>query len=148
MKLTNQEIQLILNTHDALWEAYYNLNDSFQSLEYKGETYPINKPSHQGYASVIIPNDNGTPFLWITQNLNKSSYGTSLIEKHKQEGKQTQLTWIVDTRSGRFRYVSHIYTTKDKDQNLIYGLIESYDSFGTEVLWSTIPSEIPRKAAF
>jgi hypothetical protein len=149
--MTNIEPKIlkeILSVHEALWNALYDFDADFHSLEYQGKTYNIHIPAQRGYASVLLPNSNGTNFLWITQNLNKSSYGSSLIQKHRSENKDTRLTWIVDTRHGQFKYVSHIRTTKDDEGNLVYGVLETYNAYGTECLWSTEEFEISRKSKF
>ena len=67
-----QEVQDILAIHEALWNR-----DKF--VTHRGEKVSTYTPSHEGFTSVILKNSKGKPFQWITQNLNKSTYGTARI---------------------------------------------------------------------
>jgi len=147
MELTSNQIENILTTHNTLWDTLYDDTKQYSQLEYQGNIYDIFIQADRGYASTIIPNAKGIPFLWITQNLHKSTYGSYQIQEAKNKNQDLRITWIVDTRNNRFVYVSNIYT-KYESSNLIYGKIEYYDSLGTGILWSSNPTEIPRKAKF
>lgn len=156
MKLTEQKLNEILMVHNSLWNAVYDVDSSYHTLNYCGQTYTIQKPSpkqvngwdvYPGYASVILPNSKGSKFMWITQNLHKSTYGTLAIKRAQEAGEDHRITWVVDTTNGGFEYRSNIATTT-KEGILISGSIEIYDDLGKEIIWSTNQSYITRKAEF
>jgi hypothetical protein len=148
MSIKQEQVQSVLDVHNALWDAVYDLDSSQHSLIYNGVEYSIKIPAHRGYASVMLPNKNGVQFMWITQNLHKSSYGTMSIANAKARGEEQRITWIVDTRHGKFTYVSNITSTKDSAGNLVDGSIERYDDLGREILWSLNGKLVTRKAQF
>jgi len=148
MSLTNDQALEIIKVHDQLWNAVYDRGVKSYSLTYKDKDYTINIPPHFGYASVLLPNSEGNKFLWITQNLNKSTYGTLAIKSAQDSNNDHRITWIVDTTNGGFRYRSNITTTRDSQNTLIHGAIEIYDSLGKETIWSNNQAIITRKAAF
>ncbi len=148
MKISQQTVDEILTVHDSLWEAVYSIDESTHSLTYKGETYPIQVPQHKGYASVMLPNSTGTRFMWITQNLRKSSYGTMAIERARKNGEDHRLSWILDTSNGGFINRTCILTTRNSNLDLIFGQIEIYDSLGTETVWSLNRALVTRSAEF
>jgi hypothetical protein len=147
MKITDEQANELFKVHDALWNAVYDRDSTIHNLAYKGNDYTIQIANHKGYASVMLPNSKGIKFMWITQNLNKSTYGTLAINKARNENQDHRITWIVDTRNGGFAYRSNI-TTTFKDGQMIYGTIEIYDDFGKKVVWSTNKSFITRQAEF
>ena len=138
----------ILAVHNSLWNALYDFDSDIHSLHYNDIQYNIYLPKHRGYASVNLPNPKGTQFLWITQNLNKSTYGTLQIQKARQRNEDQRITWIVDTSNGQFQYRTSIRTTASDTGELIQGSIDMYDSLGTETVWSTNPLLITQKAKF
>jgi hypothetical protein len=138
----------ILAVHNSLWNALYDFDSDIHSLHYNDIQYNIYLPKHRGYASVNLPNPKGTQFLWITQNLNKSTYGTLQIQKARQRNEDQRITWIVDTSNGQFEYRTSIRTTASDTGELIQGSIDMYDSLGTETVWSTNPLLITQKAKF
>lgn len=138
----------ILAVHNSLWNALYDFDSDIHSLHYNDIQYNIYLPKHRGYASVNLPNPKGTQFLWITQNLNKSTYGTLQIQKARQRNEDQRITWIVDTSNGQFEYRTSIRTTSSDTGELIQGSIDMYDSLGTETVWSTNPLLITQKAKF
>jgi len=148
MELSQAELQEVLNTHNALWNALYDYDGLRHCVTYKDETYDIRIPPHRGYASAILPNKNGNPFLWITQNLNKSSYGSLAIERAQKNDQDHRITWIVDTTNGQFKYRTNISTTVNDLGQLIYANIEMYDSLGAQTIWSLNSNLITRKAEF
>ena len=148
MSLTDIQASEILEIHDTLWNAVSDSNSRVHTLTYKDTSYQINIPGHCGYASVLLPNSNGKKFLWITQNLHKSTYGTLAINRQKDLGNQHRITWIVDTNNGLFSYRSNITTTRNPEGILIHGAIEIYDSLGKETIWSNNQAIVTRKAAF
>jgi hypothetical protein len=154
MSLTDIQASEILKIHDSLWNALYeshyanNSTSKAHKLTYKDISYQVNIPAHCGYASVLLPNSNGKNFLWITQNIHKSTYGTFAIRNQKELGNDHRITWIVDTNNGLFSYRSNITTTRDSQDNLIFGAIEIYDSLGKETIWSNNQAIVTRKAAF
>jgi hypothetical protein len=148
MKISQQTVDEILSVHNSLWEAVYSADESPSTLTYKGNTYPIQIPHHRGYASAMLPNDKGTRFMWITQNLRKPSYGTMAIERAKKFGEDHRMSWVVDTSNGGFNYRSYVSTTKSSALELIAGHIEIYDSLGREIVWSHNQALITRGAEF
>jgi len=148
MNISEQQVQEILYVHNSLWNAVYDFDSDPHSLYLGDERYDIYMPAQRGYASVILPNPKGTKFLWITQNLNKSTYGSLAIQRARNNNQDHRITWIVDTRNGQFDYRTNITTTVDSDGQLIHGHIELYDSLGQEVLWTTNKSMLTRKAKF
>lgn len=147
MKMSDDQAIELLKVHNALWNAVYDRDSTEHSLEYKNDTYQIQIPVHKGYASVLLPNSKGIKFMWITQNLNKSTYGTLSITKAKLNNEDHRITWIVDTRNGGFTYRCNITTTA-KDGRMTYGTIEIYDDFGKEIVWSTNKAFVTREAEF
>lgn len=148
MQISNEQLKSILEIHESLWNAVYDFDSDYHSLTYEGQSYDIYIPNERGYASVILPNPKGTKFLWITQNLNKSTYGSLSIQRAREKGQDLRITWIVDTRNGHFNYRSNISTNRDSDGNLISGHVEYYDSLGTETIWNSNQSLLTRKAKF
>lgn len=147
MKLTDEQASELLKVHHALWNAVYDRDSTIHNLDYKDNTYTIQIANHKGYASVMLPNSKGTKFMWITQNLNKSTYGTLSINKAREKDEDHRITWIVDTRNGGFDYRCNITTTAT-DGEMTYGTIEIYDDFGKEIVWSTNKAFITREAEF
>ena len=147
MILSQKTIDDILSVHHTLWDAL-TTGRSNPCVTYNNETYDIRIPPHGGYASAILPNKNGTPFLWITQNLNKTSYGTLQIERQAKLNNDHRISWIVDTRNGGFKYIFNISTTTNDTGHCINGTIEMYDQFGTSTVWSTNPLMISKESEF
>jgi hypothetical protein len=151
--LTDHQASLILAVHDNLWDHLYAAkNQGFYAgnaqIKYKEHDYQINIPAHMGFASVLLPNANDRKYLWITQNLNKSSYGSLAIQRCASIGHDHRITWIVDTNDGGFVYRTNITTTYDSDGKIYFGSIEIYDSLGAENIWSHNKVLTKRKAAF
>lgn len=141
MTIVEQDIPVnvkqILDVHHALWNATSD-PDGEHKLEYKDSYYNIYIPSHQGYASVVLPSGIGKNFLWITQNLNKSSYASIEIKKARSQGDDKRVTWIVDNSNDKFYYCALIKTCSyfDGKQDI---LIEKYSENGTQLVYSTDP---------
>ena len=148
MNISTEQVDIILSAHNSLWEALYDTELDYHSLHYQGKHYDIYVPQDKGYASAILPNPKWIPFLWITQNLNQSTYGSYEIIEARKRKNDLRFTWIVDTRNGQFTYRTNIKTCTDKDNNLLDGQIEIYDSLGTEMIWNSNKSLLSRKAAF
>ncbi len=148
MLITENQALEIIAVHDSLWNAVYSESTSNRTLIYKDKSYSINIPPHKGYASVLLPNPEGKNFLWITQNLHKSTYGTLAIAHEKELGNDHRITWIVDSNNGTFKYRTNILTNRDSNGELIFGVIEIYDSLGKAVVWSNNNSILTRKAEF
>ena len=147
MNLTDQQASNILKVHDTLWDAASS-GTRIHTLIYQGNEYTIQIPGHKGYASVLLPNSNGTMFLWITQNIHKSTYGSLAIQRNNELGNSHRITWVVDTNNGGFSYRSNITTTRDSAGNLIHGAIEIYDGLGKAIVWSNNKHIVTRKAEF
>ena len=147
-QLDQSTVDSVLAVHNSLWNALYDFDSDTHLLTYKEAQYNIYIPKHRGYASVNLPNSNGIPFMWITQNLNKSTYGTLQIQRARQRNQDHRITWIVDTSHGQFNYKTAIHSTTDDSGTLLHGTIELYDSLGSELVWSTNPLLITREAKF
>jgi hypothetical protein len=128
-------ISRLLYLHHALW-------DMEDTVEYFGKMYAVYKPEHKGFSRVIVPGKSGKKILYITQNLNQSTYGTLEIQAAAKAGKTTRITWIVDPSDGGFEYIGLIKTTDDSK------VIEKYTSFGTEVLYHSNPLLTTRKSIY
>jgi hypothetical protein len=146
INVSQEQVDQILHTHNSLWNALYDRDSVDHFLVYNEKKYQIFHPAHRGYSSVILPNAAGNTFLWITQNLNKSTYGTHEIHNGRDKNQDIRITWVVDTRHGQFSYRSNIKTYSDLAGNLISGDIEYYTSFGTQVIWSTNPLYLTQKS--
>lgn len=148
MELTEQQRLEILRTHDALWNALNSDDSSNLHLNYQDESHPIRIPESRAYASAILPNSSGSSILWITQNLTKSTYGSQAIFRARSKGLDLRITWLVDNTYSQFKYKAQVKTCYNDIGDLTDGLIEIYDSYGTEVLWSTDSYFTRRKAMF
>ena len=146
--LDKETTESILAVHNSLWNALYDFDSDEHTLHYNDIKYNIYKAKHGGYTSVNLPNPKGTQFLWITQNLNKSTYGTQAIQRAATKHQDLRITWIVDTSNGQFTYRTSIHTTADASGNMLEGRIDLYDSLGTETIWSLNPALITTKAKF
>jgi hypothetical protein len=135
MTISDKALNELLSVHNGLW-------DMKSEVSFYGRSYTTHTASHKGYTSVVLPSKTGSKLLYITQNLNKSTYGTLEIQRAAKEGKTVKLTWIVDTSDGQYEYKGLIKTTPD----LTY--IESYSSFGTAIAYSTDPNYIPIKSRY
>jgi len=148
MNISQETIDEILSVHESLWEAVYSTDNSRPSISYKGNTYHIQLPPHKAYASVLLPNGTGTNFLWVTQNMRKSSYGTMAIERALKRNEDHRISWILDTSNGGFTTRTCISTTRNSSLDLIDGQIEIYDSLGKETIWSHNKLLVTGKAQF
>ena len=130
----------ILRIHHALW----NREDS---IERDGKQYKPFVPQHDGYVSVVLPNEQGYNFLWITQNMNKSSYGSESIRRSRSQGHDQRITWIVDNNNSTFQYIGCVKTTRyfDGSEDII---IERYTDIGTFVIWTNMPFHVPAKSKY
>lgn len=130
----------ILRVHHALWNR-----EDF--IERDGKQYKPFVPQHAGYTSVVLPNEQGYNLLWITQNMNKSSYGSEAIRHARSQGHDHRITWIVDNNNSKFQYVGSVNTTRyfDGSEDII---IERYTETGTEVLWTNMPFHLPAKSKY
>lgn len=135
MTQNTHTIQVLLDLHHALW-------DMEPVVDYFDEEYETYTPEHKGFTRVLVPGKSGNKIMFVTQNLNKSSYGTMEIQEAAKRGKIVRITWIVDPSEGQFKYIGLIKTRPN------YVLIEKYTSFGTQVLYSTDPYFKPVKSAY
>lgn len=135
MTTTNINITELFTLHHDLW-------DMRPEVEYFGNKYQVYIPEHKGFSRAIVPGKSGTNILYITQNLNKSTYGTLEIQRAAKAGKTTRITWIVDPSDGGFKLIGLIKTTDE------YQTIERYTSFGTEVVYHSNPIHRQTKSAY
>lgn len=141
LELTDDpKVLSILRVHHSLWNR-----EDF--IERDGKQYKPFVPQHTGYTSVVLPNEQGYNLLWITQNMNKSSYGSESIRRSRSQGHDQRITWIVDNNNSKFQYVGSINTTQyfDGSEDII---IERYTETGTEVLWTNMPFHLPAKSKY
>lgn len=95
-------------------------------------------PSHEGFTSVILKNAKGKPFQWITQNLNKTTYGTTRIIRGRAQGEDHRITWIIDNTHGEFKYVGRVESIRYPDGKLS-SIVERYIGDETEVIYTSDP---------
>jgi hypothetical protein len=141
LELTDDpKVLSILRIHHALWNR-----EDF--IERDDKQYKPFVPQHTGYTSVVLPNEQGYNLLWITQNMNKSSYGSESIRRSRSQGHDQRITWIVDNNNSKFQYVGSVNTTRyfDGSEDII---IERYTETGTEVLWTNMPFHITAKSKY
>lgn len=134
MSITTETINTLLDLHHDLW-------DSKDEIYYYGKTYEVFHAEHGGFSRVLVPGQSGKNIMFITQNLNKSSYGTLEIQEATRLGKKTRITWIVDPTED-FKYIGLIKTTDE------YSAIEKYTSHGTALLYHSDPNFKPIKSAY
>ena len=82
-----EEFRKYFDLHDDLWTGQ-------KFLTFNDKQYPVKVTDT--YSAVRIPNKNGKKFLWITQNLAKSTAATYEIEQAFKKGVLVRFTWIVD----------------------------------------------------
>lgn len=132
------EIEQILSVHNQLWEGA-------STISYKDQIASSYQPDHGGYRSVQLNNAKGIPHLWITQNMNNSTYGSYSISRAAANGQRLRITWIIATSHGEYRYVgriethqyfdslrqdrTHIETYHNDDVTVVYTNNEAYQPF-------------------
>jgi len=131
-------IQKILDVHNLLWDMLSASNYNYQNIEFNGVQYSVNIPEHLGFASVVLPGNNNKNFLWITQNMNKSTYGSLDIKEARSQGNDKRITWIVDNTDDKFHYCALIKTCFYFDGKN-YILVEKYKNDTTEIVYCTNP---------
>jgi len=135
--MSNDESHVIgelLSLHNALW-------DRQDRIQYFGESYDVYHADHKGFSRTLVPGKYGKNIMYITHNLNESSYGTLEIQRAAKAGKTTRITWIINPSSDSLKLIGVIKTTPT------YSTIERYDSFGTHTLYHTDPKFQPVKSA-
>ena len=135
MTISKQALSELLGVHHSLW-------DMKPEVEFYGQTYKTHTASHKGYTSVLLPSKTNGKLLYITQNLNKSSYGSLEIQRAAAQGKTVRITWIVDTSNGAYQYRGLIKTSPELT------IIESYTNHGTALLYSSDPNYKPIKSKY
>lgn len=93
-----QEFRKYFDVHDDLWTGQKVTN-------FKGQDIAIKFTD--SYSSVRLPNKNNKRFLWITQNMNKSTTATYEIQQAFRKGNLLRYTWVVDDTS-EWEYVGLI----------------------------------------
>jgi hypothetical protein len=129
-KTLPNHIQSMLNVHYDLWDfrSIIKVNDI---------NYPTRLASHAGYNSVIIPGKDDQNYLWITQNLNKSTSATLSIVNARSKGEQRKLTWIINNNDGHFAYVGCITTHFYPKTGESFIEIMKFTSSGQEVIFTS-----------
>lgn len=110
---------------------------NFKDINYNGVKYPVSIPDHLGFASVVLPGNNKN-FLWITQNMNKSTYGSLDIKESRSQGNDKRMTWIVDNTNDKFHYCALIKTCLYFDGEIDI-LVEKYKNDNIEIVYCTNP---------
>lgn len=109
-----QEFRKYFDVHDDLWTGQKTINFNDQTIAVKYT---------DSYSSVRLPNKNGKKFLWITQNMSKSTTATYQIQDAFRKGSLLRYTWVVDDTAG-WQYVGlvidHIYPKKTLPQKNTY----------------------------
>jgi hypothetical protein len=124
-----KNIQLMLDVHYDLWD--------FRSIiEVNGINYPTRLASHAGYNSVIIPGKDNQNYLWITQNLNKSTLATLSINSAKDKGEQRKVTWIINNSDAQFAYVGCVTTHFYPKTGDLFIQVVKFNSSFQEVIYS------------
>lgn len=125
------EIEQILSVHTQLWEGQ-------DMITYKDQLAPSHFSSDQGYRSVHLNNSQGTPHMWLTQNLSKSTYGTYSIRRASELGERLRITWIIRTIDNTYRYTGRIETHEYFDEHRPDRIhIETYSGNDVNVVYST-----------
>lgn len=127
------EIEQILSVHEQLWS--HN-----QVITYKDQTEFSHTPSHQGYCSVILKNANDTPHMWITNNMNKSTYGTLAIQRAQKNKQELRITWIIRISDNQYILTGQIRTHKYFNSDKLDSIrIETYKDDVTTVVYDNDP---------
>jgi len=107
-----KEMQKYFDLHDDLWTGQ-------KILDFNDQQYSVKVTDT--YSSVRVPNKNNKKFLWITQNLSKSTAATYEIEQAFKKGILLRWTWIVDDTAG-WNYLGFIrdITHPKGDQKNLY----------------------------
>ena len=123
-------------------DVHYDLWDFRSIIEVNGVNYSTRLASHGGYNSVLIPGKDNLNYLWMTQNLNKSTSATTSIEKARQKGENRKITWIINSNDGHFTYVGRVTTHfyPKSDQSFIE--VIKFTSSQEEVLYRFDPNSI------
>jgi hypothetical protein len=135
------KILTILRIHHALWNRE-------TLIERNNQKYIPFIPAHNGYVSVTLPNEQGYNLLWITQNMNKSTYATEQIRRARSQGDDLRITWIVDNLNSKFLYLGCINTCHrfDGHEDII---IERYaPNEPDQVVWTNMPFYLPVKSKY
>lgn len=127
-------ISELFNVHHSLWDMDDDVN-------YFGNWYKVYKPHHRGFSRVLVPGKSGKNIMFVTQNLNKSTYGTLEIQRAAKRGETIRITWIVDPSEGTFNYIGLIKTSPG------FSVIEKYTKLGTQVMYHSNPKFQPIKSA-
>jgi len=128
------EIEQILSVHEQLWS--FN-----QLITYKDQTEFSHIPSHKGYCSVLLKNANGTNHMWITNNMNKSTYGTIAIQRAQKNKQELKITWIIRISDNQYILTGQIRTHKYFDSNKLDSIrIETYKEDVTTVVYDNDPN--------
>lgn len=135
MSISTETINTLIYLHHDLW-------DRKDEIYYYGKSYPVVKPENKGFAMVKVPSKSGKNIIYITQNLDKSSYGTLEILNAAKRNKTIRITWIVQVINNQYKYIGLIKTTDE------YTAIERYSDYGTELLYHSDPNFKPIKSAY
>jgi len=120
MTQTYDMIDELLRVHHDLWDMKSKVN-------YFAGEYPIYTSDTRSYSKVLLPGRFGKDVLFITQDLDISTYGTLEIQRAQRKGEVVRITWIVDPQEGRFNYIGLIKTTPNMT------LIERYTHQGDTI---------------
>ena len=128
-------ISELLALHNSLW-------DMSDEVKYFGKTYKVYKSEDKSFSRVLLPGKSGKNIIYMTQDLNESTYGTLAIQRAAKLGNTYRITWIVDPSKTNTQYIGLIKTTED------FSLIEQYTPYGTMTLYHSDPKFMPAKSAY
>jgi len=133
------EIEHVIDVHNSLWDLLSTDTVGYKSIDFYDKKYPVNIPEHLGFASVVLPGNGDKNFLWITQNMNKSTYGSLDIKEARSQGNDKRITWIVDNTDNKFHYCTLIKTCIyfDGREDI---LVEKYKDGNTEIVYCNDPA--------
>lgn len=79
--------------------------------------------------------------MWITQNMNKSSYGTLAIERAIKNKQDLKITWIINVSDNQYVYAGQVRTHQYFDPNKLDSIrIETYQNEVTKVIYDNDPN--------
>lgn len=125
-----------------LFTLHHSLWDMCDEVEYFGNTYKVYKSEDNSFSRVLLPGKSGKNIIYMTQDLNESTYGTLAIQRAARKGKTYRITWIIDPSQQDSNYIGLIQTTEE------FNLIEQYTPYGTMTLYHSDPKFMPAKSAY
>lgn len=117
---TLSRIDVLLSLHHDLWDRCSKVN-------YFTGDYPVETSPTLSCSQVLVPGKSGKDILFITQDLDKSTYGTMDILRSERQGRCVRITWIFEPSAKSYRLIGLIKTSPELD------LIEQYTPLGDTI---------------